>query len=79
MLNPDGVYLGNYRCSLMGFDLNRHWLRLSPCAHPTLYGVKQLIIRMYQAPELQLPCTKRSHCSEKSSHCSRRAAPPLRN
>ena len=25
MLNPDGVYLGNYRCSLMGFDLNRQW------------------------------------------------------
>ena len=54
MLNPDGVYLGHYRCSLMGFDLNCHWLHLSLCAHPTLYGVKQLIIRMCQAPELQL-------------------------
>ena len=38
----------------MGFDLNRHWLHLSLCAHPTLYGVKQLIIWMCQAPELQL-------------------------
>ena len=23
MLNPDGVIVGNYRCSLMGQDLNR--------------------------------------------------------
>lgn len=25
MMNPDGVILGNYRCSLAGFDLNRVW------------------------------------------------------
>ncbi|KAJ7405348.1 hypothetical protein WISP_140056 [Willisornis vidua] len=51
MLNPDGVYLGNYRCSLMGFDLNRHWANPSPWAHPTLHGVKQLIIDMYNNPD----------------------------
>ncbi|OXB78959.1 UNVERIFIED_CONTAM: hypothetical protein H355_013839 [Colinus virginianus] len=50
MLNPDGVYLGNYRCSLMGFDLNRHWANPSPWAHPTLHGVKQLIVEMYNDP-----------------------------
>uniref|UniRef100_A0A8I5U8W2 AGBL carboxypeptidase 4 n=1 Tax=Pongo abelii TaxID=9601 RepID=A0A8I5U8W2_PONAB len=50
MLNPDGVYLGNYRCSLMGFDLNRHWLDPSPWVHPTLHGVKQLIVQMYNDP-----------------------------
>ncbi|KAK2179282.1 hypothetical protein NP493_500g02012 [Ridgeia piscesae] len=43
MLNPDGVYLGNYRCSLMGFDLNRHWLEPSPWAHPTLYATKNVL------------------------------------
>jgi cytosolic carboxypeptidase protein 2/3 len=26
MLNPDGVIVGNYRCSLMGADLNRQWV-----------------------------------------------------
>ena len=25
MLNPDGVIIGNYRCSLAGHDLNRQW------------------------------------------------------
>ena len=26
MLNPDGVIVGNYRCSLSGVDLNRKWI-----------------------------------------------------
>ncbi|CAC5420170.1 AGBL4 [Mytilus coruscus] len=46
MLNPDGVYLGNYRCSLMGFDLNRHWLEPSPWAHPTLYATKNNLMEL---------------------------------
>ncbi|KAM8930561.1 cytosolic carboxypeptidase 6 [Pelodytes ibericus] len=54
MLNPDGVYLGNYRCSLMGFDLNRHWKDPSPWAHPTLYGVKELIVEMNNNPKVNL-------------------------
>ncbi|KAG5275527.1 hypothetical protein AALO_G00121320 [Alosa alosa] len=54
MLNPDGVYLGNYRCSLMGFDLNRHWQEPSPWAHPTLHAVKQLIVQMNQDPKVSL-------------------------
>ncbi|KAK2898363.1 hypothetical protein Q8A67_009781 [Cirrhinus molitorella] len=54
MLNPDGVYLGNYRCSLMGFDLNRHWQDPSPWAHPTLHAVKQLIVQMNQDPKVSL-------------------------
>ncbi|XP_056459268.1 cytosolic carboxypeptidase 6-like [Gadus chalcogrammus] len=54
MLNPDGVYLGNYRCSLMGFDLNRYWQDPSPWAHPTLHAVKQLIVQMNQDPRVNL-------------------------
>lgn len=39
-----------HRCSLMGFDLNRHWQDPSPWAHPTLHAVKQLIVQMNQDP-----------------------------
>ncbi|XP_007435660.2 cytosolic carboxypeptidase 6-like [Python bivittatus] len=38
----------------MGFDLNRHWVDPSPWAHPTLHGVKQLIIQMYNNPKVTL-------------------------
>ncbi|CAL6041818.1 Zinc_carboxypeptidase domain-containing protein [Hexamita inflata] len=34
LLNPDGVIVGNYRCNLAGFDLNRNWHQTSkhtPC------------------------------------------------
>ncbi|CAH8872289.1 unnamed protein product [Trichobilharzia szidati] len=46
MLNPDGVYLGNYRSSLMGFDLNRQWQSPSLWAHPTIYATKQLLMNL---------------------------------
>ncbi|XP_063962696.1 cytosolic carboxypeptidase 6-like [Lytechinus pictus] len=54
MLNPDGVYLGNYRCSLMGFDLNRHWHEPSPWAHPTLHATKQLLVDMNANPNIEV-------------------------
>ncbi|XP_050388353.1 cytosolic carboxypeptidase 6 [Patella vulgata] len=54
MLNPDGVYLGNYRCSLMGFDLNRHWQEPSPWAHPTLYAAKNLLMGLDRDPKVNL-------------------------
>ena len=52
MLNPDGVYLGNYRCSLMGFDLNRHWHDPSSWTHPSLFATKQLILEYDRDPVL---------------------------
>ncbi|KAA3680985.1 uncharacterized protein DEA37_0000206 [Paragonimus westermani] len=54
MLNPDGVYLGNYRCSLMGFDLNRQWQDPSQWAHPTIYATKQLLMKLDQNPNLDV-------------------------
>ncbi|VDL96832.1 unnamed protein product [Schistocephalus solidus] len=43
MLNPDGVFFGNYRSSLLGFDLNRHWQEPLPVAQPTIHSVKNLL------------------------------------
>ncbi|XP_048255716.1 cytosolic carboxypeptidase 6-like isoform X1 [Haliotis rufescens] len=54
MLNPDGVFLGNYRCSLMGFDLNRHWLEPSPWAHPTLYATKNLLMELDRSDKYEV-------------------------
>ena len=54
MLNPDGVVLGNYRCSLMGFDLNRYWLEPSSWAHPTILATKQLLLGMNEDPNISL-------------------------
>lgn len=43
MLNPDGVVVGNYRCSLLGQDLNRKWVMPNKYLHPTIYYTKQMI------------------------------------
>mmetsp|Transcript_9599 Transcript_9599/g.28410 ORF Transcript_9599/g.28410 Transcript_9599/m.28410 type:complete len:374 (+) Transcript_9599:1011-2132(+) len=43
MLNPDGVFLGNYRCSSLGVDLNRHWQNSSPWVSPTILAVRTLM------------------------------------
>ena len=41
MINPDGVVIGNSRCSLAGLDLNRRWAGPNPYMHPEIYNVKQ--------------------------------------
>jgi len=43
MLNPDGVVLGNYRCSMAGLDLNRQWHKPSRRLTPTIYAWKKLL------------------------------------
>lgn len=37
MLNPDGVIVGNYRCSLAGSDLNRNYIAPLRKLHPTIF------------------------------------------
>uniref|UniRef100_A0A182MTY9 Peptidase M14 domain-containing protein n=1 Tax=Anopheles culicifacies TaxID=139723 RepID=A0A182MTY9_9DIPT len=43
MLNPDGVFLGNNRCNVIGHDLNRSWNKLSQYTHPTLSAVMKML------------------------------------
>jgi murein tripeptide amidase MpaA len=54
MLNPDGVVYGNYRCSLLGFDLNRRWLEPSKHLDPTIYYTKRLIKVFQEEREVQM-------------------------
>ncbi|CAF2856372.1 unnamed protein product [Rotaria sp. Silwood2] len=43
MLNPDGVIIGNYRCSLTGKDMNRNFRHPRKQTFPTIYHMKQLM------------------------------------
>jgi murein tripeptide amidase MpaA len=54
MLNPDGVIYGNYRCSLLGYDLNRRWLDPSKHLDPTIYYTKRLMKVFQEEREIQL-------------------------
>eukprot|EP00904_Undaria_pinnatifida_P004320 jgi/Undpi1/1388/HiC_scaffold_11.g04780.m1 len=54
MLNPDGVVNGNYRCSYLGFDLNRHWLDPSAWAQPEILSVKNLVATLHEDPSVDL-------------------------
>ena len=43
VLNPDGVYYGNNRCSLAGVDLNRQWKNPVKSLHPTVFMMKSFM------------------------------------
>lgn len=43
MVNPDGVFLGNNRCNLIGQDLNRCWNVATEFSHPTILAVKNML------------------------------------
>ncbi len=43
MLNPDGVIVGNYRCSLAGRDLNRNYRRPKQESFPTIWHTKLMM------------------------------------
>lgn len=49
-----GVANGNYRCSYLGFDLNRHWLAPSAWAQPEILSVKNLVTELHQDPAVDL-------------------------
>lgn len=43
ILNPDGVLVGNSKCSLSGQDLNRVWGMPDRYIHPEIYYAKKLL------------------------------------
>lgn len=61
MLNPDGVYYGNNRCSLSACDLNRQWLNPSAETHPTIFHTKQLIAREHSTRGVVFVCDLHGH------------------
>ena len=45
MINPDGVIVGNYRCSLAARDLNRNYRRPRKEGFPTVWHIKEMMER----------------------------------
>jgi len=45
MLNPDGVFQGNYRCNSVGLDLNREWGAANESFSPTIHATRAQILR----------------------------------
>ena len=68
MLNPDGVICGNYRCSLIGKDLNRRWITPSIQLHPTIHAAKSLIISYGLYGKLALYCDFHGHSKKYFPH-----------
>lgn len=66
MLNPDGVYYGNSRCSLAACDLNRVWHNPSPTCHPTIFHTKELLRTASATRGLVFFCDLHGHSRKKN-------------
>nr|XP_058925558.1 cytosolic carboxypeptidase 2 isoform X4 [Kogia breviceps] len=66
MLNPDGVIVGNYRCSLAGRDLNRHYKTTLKESFPCIWHTRNMIKRLLEEREVLLYCDFHGH-SRKSN------------
>jgi len=67
MLNPDGVIHGNYRCSLLGCDLNRKWLLPNKYLHPPIYWTKQMIRFFQWERKVLLYCDLHGHSRKQNA------------
>lgn len=52
MLNPDGVSIGNSRCSFSGNDLNQVWANPDRFIHPEIYYIKKLMGKLRKENDL---------------------------
>ena len=66
MLNPDGVIYGNYRCCLLGYDLNRRWKIPDHHFQPTVFYAKEMIRVMSEERPISLFCDLHGHSMQKN-------------
>jgi len=66
MLNPDGVVLGNYRCSAVGVDLNRQWHEPHETKMPTIHALKRLLRGLVGTEQLLLFCDLHGHSRKRN-------------
>lgn len=65
MLNPDGVVVGNYRCSLSGHDLNRQYINPSAKLFPEPFAIKQMMRKTLECRKIELYCDFHGHSRQK--------------
>ncbi|XP_072241281.1 cytosolic carboxypeptidase 2 [Leuresthes tenuis] len=61
MLNPDGVVVGNYRCSLAGRDLNRNYKTLLRDSFPCVWNTRNMVERLKTEMDVLLYCDFHGH------------------
>ncbi|XP_032917579.1 cytosolic carboxypeptidase 2 isoform X4 [Catharus ustulatus] len=61
MLNPDGVVVGNSRCSLAGRDPNRAYGMALPGSFPGVWHLRAMVQRMLAEQEVVLYCDFHGH------------------
>ncbi|CAI2375593.1 unnamed protein product [Moneuplotes crassus] len=66
MLNPDGVILGNYRCSLSGQDLNRQWIGPTSRMFPEIYNTKLMFKKTLESRQIFLYIDCHGHSRKKN-------------
>lgn len=66
MLNPDGVIIGNYRCSLAGVDLNRQWAAPNPKLHPEIFACMTMIKKTLESRPIYFFCDIHGHSRNKN-------------
>ena len=66
MLNPDGVIVGNYRCSLSGRDLNRNYKTVLRESFPTVWNTRGLIKKLLGQKKIVIYCDLHGHSRKKN-------------
>jgi len=78
MVNPDGVIHGNYRCSLIGRDLNRRWKAPSKDLYPEVYFIKNQIMDTHEQKQIKMILDLHGHTQKRRAFfygCTDKSAP----
>jgi len=66
-MNPDGVIHGNYRCSLIGRDLNRRWKNPAKEYYPEVYFIKNQIIDTAERKQIKMVLDLHGHTQKRKT------------
>jgi murein tripeptide amidase MpaA len=67
MLNPDGVYVGNYRTGIIGVDFNRNFESGKKDMFPEVHALKQLVSETKKSGKVLLFLDLHGHSILKNS------------